>query len=65
MTYHVGNLAKTGGRLAYTVQQDGVGYHIAECRFSSSAELICKALNHCSNGGAGSSPSATTQERNK
>lgn len=59
MTYHVGNIAKKGGRLAYTVQQDGQGFHIAECRFRSSAVLIVKALNQCT---AGFQPAPTKEK---
>ena len=61
MSYHVGNIAKTSSRLAFTVEEDGVGYHIAECRFRSSAELICKALNQCN---AGSTPAKTQEKQN-
>lgn len=62
MAYHVGTLAKKGGEFAHTIQQDGQGFHIAECRFRSSADLICKALNQYI-GGMPSPASAATKEK--
>ena len=45
MKYRVGRVAKAGGKLAWTVEPENAGYHIAECEFHFNAQMIVDALN--------------------